>query len=35
VLDRRPKATFVEVQPPALVQPVVRALRDMRERVGA
>jgi tetratricopeptide (TPR) repeat protein len=35
VLDRRPKATFVEVQPPPLVQPVVRALRDMRERVGA
>jgi tetratricopeptide (TPR) repeat protein len=34
VLERRPKATFVEVQPPPLVQPVVRALKDLRERVG-
>jgi len=34
VLERRPKATFVEVQPPPLVQPVIRALKDLRERVG-
>jgi tetratricopeptide (TPR) repeat protein len=34
VLGRRPKATFVEVQPPPLVRPVVHALRDMREQVG-
>jgi hypothetical protein len=34
ILERQPRATFVEVQAPPLVQPVVRALRDMRERVG-
>ncbi|HZS61628.1 MAG TPA: hypothetical protein VFA43_20300 [Gemmatimonadaceae bacterium] len=34
VLGRTPKATYVEVQPPLLVRPVIRALRDMRESVG-
>jgi hypothetical protein len=34
VLERRPRQTFVEGQPSPLVQPVVRALHDMRERVG-
>ena len=34
VLGKRPKAAFAEVQPSPLVRPVVRALQDMRERVG-
>jgi tetratricopeptide (TPR) repeat protein len=34
VLGRRPKATFIEVEPPPLVRSVVHALRDMREQVG-
>jgi tetratricopeptide (TPR) repeat protein len=34
VLEHRPRAAFVEVQPSPLVQPVIRALRDMRERAG-
>jgi hypothetical protein len=34
VLGKPPKAAFVEVQPPPLVRPVVRALHDMRERAG-
>lgn len=35
VLGRRSRTTFVEVAPPPpLMQPVVRSLRDMRERVG-
>jgi tetratricopeptide (TPR) repeat protein len=35
VLGKRPKPAFVETQTPPLVRPVVRALQDMRERVGA
>ena len=34
VLERRPRMAFVEIQAPPLVLPVVRALQDMRERVG-
>jgi hypothetical protein len=34
ILERRPKAIFVELPPSPLIQPVVRALRDLRERAG-